>query len=54
MKISRAYAIAQKEVFHILRDPFTLALALLLPVMMVTIFGLAIEFNVKNLKIAVK
>lgn len=46
-------AIAKKEIFHITRDPFTLALALLLPVMMVSIFGLAIEFNVQNIKIAV-
>ncbi len=53
MKFSRVMAIAKKEVFHIIRDPFTLALALLLPVMMVSIFGLAIEFNVQNIKIAV-
>ncbi len=53
MKPARAFAIARKETFHILRDPFTLALALLLPVMMVTIFGLAIEFNVQNIHIAV-
>jgi ABC-2 type transport system permease protein len=53
MKISRARAIAKKEMFHILRDPFTLALALLLPLMMVIIFGLAIEFNVQNIHIAV-
>ncbi len=53
MKWSRARAVAKKEMFHILRDPFTLALALLLPVMMVTIFGLAIEFNVQNIHISV-
>jgi ABC-2 type transport system permease protein len=53
MKISRAKAIAKKEMFHILRDPFTLALALLLPLMMVTIFGIAIEFNVQNIHISV-
>ncbi|MDD4973813.1 MAG: ABC transporter permease [Bacteriovorax sp.] len=53
MKFARTIAMAKKEVFHITRDPFTLALALLLPVMMVTIFGLAIEFNVRNIKIAV-
>ncbi len=53
MKIARIKAIAKKEIFHVVRDPFTLALALLLPVMMVTIFGLAIEFNVQNIKIAV-
>jgi ABC-2 type transport system permease protein len=49
----RALAIAKKEVYHVLRDPFTLALALGLPIFMVFIFGLAIEFNVKNIPIAV-
>src|ERR1700693_3093998 len=53
MKIKRIFAIAEKETFHILRDPFTLGIALLLPVMMVAIFGLCIEFNVKNIPIAV-
>ncbi len=50
---SRAIAISRKEVFHILRDPFTMAAALVLPVFMVIIFGVAIEFNVKNIKLAV-
>jgi ABC-2 type transport system permease protein len=49
----RALAIAKKEVYHVLRDPFTLALALGLPIFMVFIFGLAIEFNVKNIPLAV-
>src|SRR5581483_3140460 len=49
----RAAAIARKEIFHILRDPFTLALALVLPVFMVLMFGFAIEFNVKNIPLAV-
>ena len=53
MNKNRIKAMAKKEIFHISRDPFTLALALLLPVMMVLIFGLAIEFNVRNIKIAV-
>ncbi|MGZ3788939.1 MAG: ABC transporter permease [Bacteriovorax sp.] len=53
MRPARLLAIAKKEVFHITRDPFTLALALLLPVMMVTIFGLAIEFNVQKIKLTV-
>ena len=38
----RARAIAKKEVFHIWRDPFTLALALGMPVFMVLIYGFAI------------
>jgi ABC-2 type transport system permease protein len=51
--IHRAYSIARKEVMHILRDPFTLALALGLPVMLVTFFGYAIDYEVKNIRLAV-
>lgn len=51
--IHRAYAIARKEVMHVLRDPFTLALALGLPVMLVTFFGYAIDFEVKDIRLAV-
>ena len=46
-------AVAKKEVFHILRDPFTLALALGLPVMMVIVYGVAIDFNIENVALAV-
>jgi ABC-2 type transport system permease protein len=49
----RAAAITKKEVFHILRDPYTLALALGMPVFMVVIYGIAIDFNVKNVNLAV-
>ncbi len=49
----RAFAVARKEVMHILRDPFTLALALGLPVMLVTFFGYAIDFEVKDIRLAV-
>ena len=49
----RALAIARKEVFHILRDPTTLGAALVLPVFMVIMFGVAIEFNVKHVVLAV-
>jgi ABC-2 type transport system permease protein len=49
---SRAGAVARKEVYHVLRDPFTLALSLGLPVFMVLVFGFAIEFNVKNIHLA--
>lgn len=48
----RAYAVAEKEIFHVLRDPFTLSLALGLPLFMVFVFGFAIEFNVKNIAVA--
>lgn len=49
----RALSIAKKEKFHILRDPFTLTMATILPVLLVLIFGLAIEFNVKDIGLTV-
>jgi ABC-2 type transport system permease protein len=49
---SRATAVARKEVYHVLRDPFTLMMSLGLPVFMVFVFGFAIEFNVKNIHVA--
>ncbi len=50
----RALSMARKEVRHVLRDPFTLALALGLPVMLVTFFGYAIDFEVRNINVAVQ
>jgi len=50
---SRASAVARKEVFHILRDPFTLAFALVLPVVMILIYGTAIDFNVEGVALSV-
>ena len=50
---SRAGAIAQKEMYHVLRDRFTLLLSIALPVFMVFAFGYAIEFNVKNIPLSV-
>lgn len=51
--LRRTAAVAKKEVFHVMRDPFTLGAALGLPVFMVVVFGLAIEFNVKNISLSV-
>jgi len=50
---SRAKAIAQKEIYHVIRDPFALALSIGLPIFLVIVFGFAIEFNVKNIHLAV-
>ena len=54
LKLARALSIAQKEVKHILRDPFTLAFALGIPVILLTFFGYIIDFNYRNLIIAVE
>lgn len=51
--LARCLAIAKKEMYHIIRDPFTLGAAIGLPIFMVIIFGMAIEFNVKDISLAV-
>lgn len=48
----RTLAIFNKECMHILRDPFTLIFALIMPVVMVLMFGTSIEFNVRNVPTA--
>lgn len=49
----RARAIARKEVMHIMRDPFTLIVALLIPVFLTIMFGYAIDFDLRHVKTAV-
>ncbi|MBR6408930.1 MAG: ABC transporter permease [Alphaproteobacteria bacterium] len=48
----RARAVCQKEFMHIFRDPFTLMVALLLPLLIVLILGNCIEFNIKHINLA--
>lgn len=50
MKIARIKAIAKKELIQIGRDPLSLAMAFLMPVMLLFIFGYAITFDVNNIK----
>lgn len=49
----RALSIAHKEVRHIVRDPFTLGLALGLPLLMVLFFGYAMDFDVHDINLSV-
>jgi ABC-2 type transport system permease protein len=49
---SRAWSIARKEFRHIIRDPFTLAWALGLPVLLILFFGYSIDFNVRDVHLA--
>src|SRR5512139_2664337 len=49
MKFLRIKAIAQKELIQIRRDPLSLAMAFLMPVMLLFIFGYAISLDVDNL-----
>ncbi len=49
MKILRIKAIAKKEVLQIWRDPLSLAMAFLMPVILLLLFGYAITLDVNNI-----
>ena len=51
--MKRILAMARKEVLHILRDPRSLGVAILMPLAMVLIFGFAIDMELKELPVAV-
>lgn len=53
MNINRIKAIARKEIIQIRRDPLSLALAFLMPVILLFIFGYAISVDVDRLKTVV-
>ena len=50
---SRIPAIARKETLHILRDWRTLALAFMMPLIMILLFAYAITFDIRNVRMAV-
>ncbi len=49
MKLLRIKAIANKELIQIRRDPLSLAMAFLMPVVLLVIFGYAITFDIANI-----
>ncbi|RKY87461.1 ABC transporter permease [candidate division KSB1 bacterium] len=49
----RIITIAKKELLHIKRDPYSLTIIIILPVIMVILFGYAITFDVKNVSIGI-
>jgi ABC-2 type transport system permease protein len=49
----RIRAIAHKEFLHIFRDPRSLAFAILMPLMMVLLYGYAIDMDIKNLRVGI-
>lgn len=50
---TRIPAIAKKELLHILRDWRTLAMAFVLPLVLLLLFGYAITFDIRDLRLAV-
>ena len=53
MKISRIAAIVEKETTEIVRDPITVVVALLMPLLMLFLFGYAISLDVDNVPMGV-
>ena len=53
MNSSRTWAIAKKEFFHIFRDPRSLALVILMPALLMLLFGYAVTLDVKKISMAV-
>jgi ABC-2 type transport system permease protein len=53
MNRTRLLAMSRKETIQLRRDPRSLAMAFLLPVALIIIFGYAISFDVKNIEMAV-
>lgn len=51
--MSRVWTIVRKEFIHILRDPRTLALVILLPVMLLLFLGLAVANDIEDIPLAV-
>jgi ABC-2 type transport system permease protein len=51
--LRRAYAMALKEVMHILRDRQVLVFALGMPVLLLLLFGYAVSFDVEHIPLAV-
>ena len=49
----RAGAMASKETLHVLRDPRTLMLALVMPVLMLFLFGFGVSFDLDRVPMAV-
>src|SRR5512147_2835202 len=51
--VIRVGAMAGKETLHILRDPRTLYLALIMPVLMLFLFGYGVSFDLDHVPVAV-
>jgi ABC-2 type transport system permease protein len=53
MNARRIRAVARKEFLHIVRDPLSLAIAIALPMMLLTLFGFALSFDVDDVPLVV-
>ncbi len=53
MNLRRAWAIFRKELIHIRRDPVSLLQVILLPIVLLVLYGYALTFDIKHVTVAV-
>jgi ABC-2 type transport system permease protein len=53
MDFKRTWAVFRKEVIHIRRDPFSLLQIILMPIILLLLYGYALTFDIKHVTIAV-
>jgi len=53
MNLKRTWAISRKELIHIRRDPISLLQIILLPVVLLLLYGYALTFDIKHVTLAV-
>jgi ABC-2 type transport system permease protein len=53
MKLTRIWAVARKEVLHILRDPRSLAMGIAIPMLLLVLFGYALSLDVDDVPLLV-
>jgi ABC-2 type transport system permease protein len=53
MKLRRIWAMSRKEFLHVLRDPWSLGMALALPALMLVLFGYALTLDVDRVPLVV-
>jgi ABC-2 type transport system permease protein len=53
MDFKRTWAISRKELIHVRRDPISLLQVILLPIVLLLLYGYALTFDIKNVTVAV-
>ena len=52
-RLRRIWALIRKESFEVVRDPSSIALGIVMPVMLVLLFGYGLSLDLKNVPVAV-
>jgi ABC-2 type transport system permease protein len=52
-KLQRLAALVRKETYQLFRDPSTIAIGVVMPVLLILLFGFALSLDVKNVPVAV-